>query len=119
MKFCLDEDLSPRIAEILRKPGVDGVSVHEVEMMGLADDEQLDYAGREDRCLVTFNRNDFIMLTHLYMDSNRPHCVVIIVPHSFRGNEFSRIAEALPDFTSRNPNGIPPYTVAFLRDNPR
>jgi hypothetical protein len=111
MKFYLDEDLSSRIAEILRKLGVDGVSVHEVEMTGFADEEQLDYAGREGRCLVTFNRNDFIMLTRHYMDSNRPHRGVIIVPYSFRGAEFSRIAEALLDFASRNPDGLSPYTV--------
>jgi hypothetical protein len=117
MKFYLDEDLSPRIAEALRKLGSDVISAHEVQMMGASDEEQLDFAAREERCLVTFNRNDFIMLTRLYLDSNRPHRGVIIVPHTFRGNEFRRIAEALCGFAFLNPEGLPPYTVAFLRDN--
>ena len=119
MKFYLDEDLSPKIAEVLRKLGADGLSAHEAEMTGASDEEQLDFAARDSRCLVTFNRNDFIMLTRLYLDSNRTHCGVIIVPHTFKGNEFRRIAEALSSFASLNPEGLPPYTVAFLRDNPK
>jgi predicted nuclease of predicted toxin-antitoxin system len=117
MKFYLDEDLSTRIAEILRKLGVDGKSAHEAQMTGASDEEQLDFAAREGRCLVTFNRNDFIMLTRLYLDSNRPHRGVIIVSHGFGGNEFRRIAKALSDFASLNPAGLPPFTVAFLGTN--
>jgi hypothetical protein len=117
MKFYLDEDLSPRIAETIRKLGSDGISAHEAEMIGASDEEQLDFAAREGRCLVTFNRNDFIVLTRLYLDSNRPHSGVIIVPHTFRGNEFRRIAGALCGFASLNPEGLSAYAVAFLRDN--
>jgi predicted nuclease of predicted toxin-antitoxin system len=117
MKFYLDEDLSPKIAESLRKLGSDVISAHEVQMIGASDDEQLDFAATERRCLVTFNRNDFILLTHLYLDSNRPHCGVIVVPYTFRGNEFRRIAKALAGFASLNPDGLPPYAVAFLRDS--
>ena len=116
MKFYLDEDISPKVAEALRKLGVDGISAHEAEMTGASDEEQLDFAAGGGRCLVTFNRNDFIMLTRLYLDSNRGHCGVIIVPHTFRGNEFGRIAEALANFPSLNPAELQPYALAFLRD---
>jgi predicted nuclease of predicted toxin-antitoxin system len=115
MRFYLDEDISPRIAEMLRKIGTDGASAHEVQMMGVSDGEQLDFAAAEGRCLVTFNRNDFIMLTRLYLDTNRPHCGVLIIPHTFKGNEFRRIAHALSRFAALNPEGLPPYTVAFLQ----
>ena len=118
MKFYLDEDLSPRIAEVLRGLGADGVSAHEVQMTGVSDEEQLDYAAAKGRCLVTFNRNDFILLTRLYMDSNRLHHGIIIVPYTFRGNEFRRIAEALSNFAAFNPDGLPSYAIAFLSDNP-
>ncbi len=119
MKFYLDEDLSPRIAEMLRKLGADGKSAHEVRMNGVSDGEQLDFAAAEGRCLVTYNRNDFIMLTRIYLDTNRPHCGVVIVPHTLRGNEFRRIAQALSHFASLNPEGLPPYTIAFLQGKPK
>lgn len=114
MKFYLDEDLSPRIAEMLRRLGIDAVSAHNVNMAGASDGEQLDRAVQQGRCLVTFNRNDFIELSKMYLDTGRAHCGVVIVPYTFRGNEFNRIAKALLAFTSRNPKGLPPYTVAFL-----
>ena len=37
MKFYLDEDLSPKIADMLRKDGVDCISAHETEMMQASD----------------------------------------------------------------------------------
>jgi predicted nuclease of predicted toxin-antitoxin system len=118
VKFYLDEDLSPGIAEMMRKLGTDGKSAHEVQMTGASDGEQLDFAAAEGRCLVTFNRNDFIMLTRLYLDANRPHCGVLIVPYTFKGNEFRHIAQALSRFASVNPDGLPPYAVAFLQNKP-
>jgi hypothetical protein len=114
MKFYLDENMSPKIAEIARKLGVDAVSDHGVSMTGTADEEQLDFAARQGRCLVTFSRDDFIELSRMYLDAGRRHSGVIIVPYTFRGDEFKQTAKALVAFASRNPKGLPPYTVAFL-----
>ena len=47
MKFYLDENMSPKIAEILRSLGVEAASAHEVDMAGAADEEQLDFAARQ------------------------------------------------------------------------
>ena len=58
VKFYLDEDLSPRIAEILRKTGLDAVSAHEIEMREASDQKQLEFAAHDKRCLVTRNRNE-------------------------------------------------------------
>lgn len=114
MKFYLDEAISPKIAEILRKLGCDATSAHEMRMTGIADDEQLDFAAREGRCLVTFNRNDFIQLSRMYLDSNRSHCGVIVIPSSFKGNDFAGIAKALAVFASLYEHGLQAYTVIFL-----
>jgi hypothetical protein len=112
MKFYLDENMSPKIAEIARRLGVDAVSAHDVNMTGTADEEQLDFAARQGRCLVTFNRDDFIELSRMYLDAGRGHSGVIIVPYTFRGDEFKQTAKALVAFASHNPKGL--YTVAFL-----
>lgn len=114
MKFYLDEDLSPKVAEILRKRGLDAVSVYEAGAAGLADAEQLDRAAREGRCLVTRNRDHFIRLTAQFFAGHRPHHGLLIVPRSLPGNRFSLLANRLAAYAAAHPDGLAPYTVDFL-----
>ena len=46
MKFYLDEDLSPKVADILRKNGVDALSAHEIGAVEASDLRQLEFAGK-------------------------------------------------------------------------
>lgn len=114
MKLHLDEDLSPRIAEILRRRKVDAVSVHEVGRRGLSDEEQLAHAVAEHRCLVTRNRDDFIRLTLERYAHREPHYGVHIVPYTLPADDFRRIARALAKYGGDHPSGLPAYTVDFL-----
>jgi len=119
VKFYLDEDLSPRIAEIARRRGCDAVSAHERGMRGLDDASQLDRAVREGRCLVTRNRDDLIKLTVERYAHRRPHRGILIVPRSLPADRFARIAAALVAYAKRRPEGLPDYTVDFLADQIR
>ena len=114
MKFYLDEDLSPKIADILRKKGVDAVSAREIGAVEASDLQQLEFAAKEKRCLVTRNRDDFIRLTIRFFNDHRPHHGILIIPYSIPGDQFSRMANLLKPFTSRHPSGLAPYTIAFL-----
>jgi predicted nuclease of predicted toxin-antitoxin system len=114
LKFYLDEDLSPKIAEILRKRGGDAVSAHEVGAEGSSDEEQLERAAREGRCLVTRNRDDFIHLTFRLIDEGKPHRGILIAPSSLPGDRFALIAGKLLRYALRHPDGLAPYTVDFL-----
>jgi len=114
MKFYLDEDLSPKIAQICRKNGIDVVSAHEAGLLEVSDQEQLEFAARERRCLVTRNRDDFIRLTLWFFNDHRPHFGILIVPSTIPGDQFSRMARLIKTFSSKNPRGLEPYAIAFL-----
>lgn len=114
MKFYLDEDISPKVAEILRAKGIDAVSAHESGMLQASDLEQLDYASKNKRCLVTRNRNDFIRLTVRFFNENRTHHGVLIIPMSYPGDRFSRMAKALEKYALKHERGMSSYGIDFL-----
>lgn len=114
MKYYLDEDLSPKIAALVRARGVDAVSAHEVAATGWPDAAQLDHAAQEGRCLVTRNRDDFIRLTVEYYQMQRPHRGVLIVSSQVPGDRFAFVATALVRHARQHPHGVPAYLIDFL-----
>ena len=95
MKVYLDEDLSPLIAALLRERGLDVTTAHEVGNVQLDDRAQLAYATREGRAIVTANVVDFIELAHETVATNTEHAGIVLVPSSFRGDEFQALADAI------------------------
>jgi predicted nuclease of predicted toxin-antitoxin system len=115
VKFYLDENLSPQVADIARgRCGLDVLTAHDIEAFEWSDEEQLRYAAMEGRCLVTCDRDDFTALSISAFESETPHAGVLIVPSSIPNDRFAMIAAALCDLPDRFPNGIPPYTCAYL-----
>lgn len=95
MKVYLDEDLSPVIAALLRKQGIDATTAQEVSNVQLDDRAQLVYAAREERAIVTANVVDFMALAHEAVATNTEHAGIVLVPSSFRGDEFQAITDAI------------------------
>ena len=114
MKLYLDEDISPKVAVILRKKGVDAFSAHEADMLQSSDEEQLTFAASEGRAMVTRNRDDFITLTVQFFEDFKPHKGLIIVPHTEPGSEFNKLAALLVKIYKKFPKGLEPYTIEFL-----
>ncbi len=114
MKFYLDEELSPKIAVLLRKSAIDAVSARDVGMCEVSDKEQPDFAAKDKRCLVTRNRDDFIRLTVQFFNDHRPHGGILIVPHTIPGDQFSRTANLIKTFSSHHRRGLEPYSIGFL-----
>lgn len=77
-RIYLNEHLSRRLAEQLRAYGFDVISSHEAGMLSASDAEQLEYACREQRALVTFNISDFMKLHEDYLQATRDHFGIIL-----------------------------------------
>lgn len=117
MTVYLDENLSPEIATLLRQAGVDAVSAHEVGNVQLDDRAQLACATREGRALVTADVADFLALAHQAIERNIEHAGIVLVPSSFRGDEFRAIADAIREVSRRHREGLQGLVV-YLRRKP-
>ncbi len=118
MKFYLDEDISPRVAVVLRKRGIDVVSTHDVGNIGLTDSGQLAFAAREKRGLVTRNARDFVEISREAVRRHEPHAGIILCPPTIRGHEVGHLAAALARVSQRFPQGLGEYDVIYLGSLP-
>ncbi len=83
------------MATIARGLGLDVESIHDHDRQGWPDDAQLDAAGREGKGFVTYNRDDYILLTRQFFHEQRTHAGVLIIPRSFRRDHPAEVAHAL------------------------
>ena len=114
MRFYLDENLSPHIAELARRLGLDVVSAHEAGQIGADDRAQLLFAARDGRCIVTRDRADFVALTVSFFEEGAPHAGVLLIPGSLAVDDFMAVARALLAFIRRHGNASMDYVVDFL-----
>ncbi len=115
MKFYLDEDADPRIAAAARVLGVDIVSAHEIGMRGVDDHTQLACAAADGRCIVTFNKVDFIAATRQAYEKTLPHHGVLLLQPHLRYTRHGLIAKTLAAYAARiAQDSLPAYTIDFL-----
>lgn len=78
IELYLDEDVDVLIAHLLRAYGYSAITTVQADHLGASDAEQLEYAARQKRTLLTHNREDFEILFHEYLGKSRPHAGIII-----------------------------------------
>jgi len=59
VKLLLDENVSPKVAVVLRREGIDACAVRDRGLLEATDPEVFDKAFEEDRIVVTANVDDF------------------------------------------------------------
>lgn len=114
MRYLLDEDLSTEIASIARELGVEIETALDLGRRGWTDEQHLQQAARERRCVVTANRDDFLQLTQTFASEGRPHAGVLIVPHTLRRQSTSAIARAVAAFDRARGDFSSDYLCDFL-----
>lgn len=76
-KLHLNENLSPRLAAELRRYGFDVTSSQESGMLSEPDSSQLAHAVSEQRAILTFDIEDFVLLHEEYMAEGKEHWGII------------------------------------------
>jgi uncharacterized protein with PIN domain len=95
-----DEDVSRRVATLLRARGFDVTTTSEQGMLSQFDTQQLAYAASVDRCLLTHNRVDFERLHLEYMTEGREHSGFIVTPQKNAYESVQRVAILLDTLTA-------------------
>jgi predicted nuclease of predicted toxin-antitoxin system len=84
IRLYLDEDFHPDLAPLLRQHGYDCESTVEAGRLAKSDEEQLEYATVQGRCLVSFNVADFAILARQWAFANRTHAGILVTPQVSR-----------------------------------
>ena len=82
------------LREALREQGFDAVHVNEAGRTGLSDPEQLAYAARENRAILTHNAKDFVPLAVTFYFDKQSHAGIILARQGEKG-ELLRLATSL------------------------
>jgi len=110
VKVLLDEQLSHRIAQVLRERGLDVEAVSErPDLVEAPDQEVMDTAGREERAVVTSNVKDFRPIAAERLLDGRGHAGLILLPasRSRRRDATGSLADAIEVVMRAHPEGIP------------
>ncbi|MGB0091931.1 MAG: DUF5615 family PIN-like protein [Solirubrobacteraceae bacterium] len=109
MKALLDEQLSPRIAELLRSRGHDVQAVGErADIAGKSDRLILEVAASEDRVVITNNVKDFRPIAAERLARGESHAGLILLPskRSRTRAVVELLADALQRIFDEHPGGL-------------
>jgi hypothetical protein len=82
-------------ALLLKKRCFDVIHAQEVQRKGRSDAEQLEYACRQQRCIVRFNVKDFVLLHKLYVQNRKEQREIILLKRFPVGETLRRLLVAL------------------------
>lgn len=94
MRFKLDENLHPDVAETLRQQGHDALTVFEQGLRGHADDDVAEVCRREGRTLITLDL-DFANVRD-YPPGDSPGIIVLRLASTGRTTLLRAIGRILP-----------------------
>lgn len=77
-RLYFDEDVSARVADLIRARGFDVLTTGDARRLGSDDHGQLAFSADSDRVFITHNRRDFERLAVEFFKSSRMHAGVVI-----------------------------------------
>jgi hypothetical protein len=78
LRIFTDEDVYAAVAPALRSRGLESISAPEAARLGIADEQQLEWAAAQDLSILTFNVADFARLHSQWIRLGRHHAGIIL-----------------------------------------
>lgn len=115
-RYLLDEHISPKVAALTTRSGVDTLAVAASPWAGSKDPEVLKLATQERRVLVTYNiQHSAPLLADAIASGNPPPGVVYVDDKTISPRDYSGLARALKILSDRIDRGeVDPSTGVFL-----
>jgi hypothetical protein len=73
-----DEDVPPKLAELLRMRGYHAASAYDVGMIARPDEQHLSYAASQGMAILVFNGQGYLLLARRWKSVRRPHAGIIL-----------------------------------------
>lgn len=119
MRYDPDADLLPTIADLAREQfELDIVSCHDLGLRRAHDDAQLAEGTQEERCIVTNNRDDFLLWNDRVRERGGAHRGILITTGTVPINNFYVVARALALYHDIYPQPFTPNLVDWLHEAP-
>jgi hypothetical protein len=107
LRLYVDEDASEHaVVQGLRARGIDLLTALEAGQAGTSDEEQLSFAVQQARAIYTFNAGDFARLHRDWLQQDRDHCGIVVIPDQRYsiGEKIRRIAKFVTAMTADQMN---------------
>jgi len=78
LALYLDEHIQTSLAEALRARGIDILTTQEAHNMGLEDIQQLAFATKNCRALLSYNKRHFAKIHYQWKDIHKRHAGIIL-----------------------------------------
>ncbi len=95
IKLLLDEDVHFALSAALQNRGYDAVHVQTLSRKGQNDADQLGEAVYQERCLITFNVKDFVLLHNEYVRASKHHFGIVVSKQRPVGETLRRLLGVL------------------------
>lgn len=99
IKLLIDEDVHSALSSALRKRGFDAIHVQELDRKGRSDNDQLAFASRQQRSLLSFNVKDFVLLHNRYVHEEKNHSGIVVSKQVALSLTLKRVLRLLQDNT--------------------
>jgi len=73
-----DEDVTDRLADLVRQRGFQACSARDADMLGQLDEANLLYAASHGMVLLTFDQRDYVLLAHQWAKEGRSQTGILL-----------------------------------------